>query len=229
MQGELLLFSARELTNEEAGGHGDHWGVFSDDLPEFLSHWPHDSTLGCRRQAPVAQALALTRTRSVGHHRPRQRDHADSSPRRVQHLGHGQGRQVMVWPTPSAIGGRAHGRPAQQTQARTQSPAGANPGQVARDVGARPPCSVQVHVAKLAKSAKLMPPQAFAAARLQRNPRKHPPATPPPADTPAAAHPAHRRHARPIAPLSSAACRPAGAPGWHQSALSRPCPGNTRC
>lgn len=39
MQGELLLFSARELTNEEAGGHGDHWGVFSDDLPEFISHW----------------------------------------------------------------------------------------------------------------------------------------------------------------------------------------------
>lgn len=36
---DLLLYSARELTNEEAGGHGNRWGVFDDDVSALISRW----------------------------------------------------------------------------------------------------------------------------------------------------------------------------------------------
>lgn len=39
MKSELLLASARELTNEEAGGHGNRWGVFAQDVEDFLGQW----------------------------------------------------------------------------------------------------------------------------------------------------------------------------------------------
>lgn len=35
----LLIDSAIELSDEEAGGHGGHWAVFDDDVPELMQHW----------------------------------------------------------------------------------------------------------------------------------------------------------------------------------------------
>ena len=36
METVLLIHSARELTDDEAGGHGNRWGVFDDDVPELI-------------------------------------------------------------------------------------------------------------------------------------------------------------------------------------------------
>jgi hypothetical protein len=37
---ELLIHSAKELTDDEtAGGHGDQWGVFDDDAPALIGRW----------------------------------------------------------------------------------------------------------------------------------------------------------------------------------------------
>lgn len=36
---ELLLHSARELTENEAGGHGNRWGVFTPDVGAFVERW----------------------------------------------------------------------------------------------------------------------------------------------------------------------------------------------
>lgn len=39
METNLLLLSAQELTNDEAGGHGNRWGVFDDDVSALLGQW----------------------------------------------------------------------------------------------------------------------------------------------------------------------------------------------
>lgn len=36
---DLLIHSARELTDDEAGGHGDHWSVFDQDLESLIDKW----------------------------------------------------------------------------------------------------------------------------------------------------------------------------------------------
>lgn len=36
---DLLLYSARELTDDEAGGHGNRWGVFDDDVSALIGRW----------------------------------------------------------------------------------------------------------------------------------------------------------------------------------------------
>jgi hypothetical protein len=36
---DRLLDTARELTEEEAGGHGNRWGAFADDLDTFVETW----------------------------------------------------------------------------------------------------------------------------------------------------------------------------------------------
>lgn len=36
---DRLLDTARELTEEEAGGHGNRWGAFADDLDTFIETW----------------------------------------------------------------------------------------------------------------------------------------------------------------------------------------------
>lgn len=36
---ELLIRSAQELTDDEAGGHGNRWGVFDDDVSALFGHW----------------------------------------------------------------------------------------------------------------------------------------------------------------------------------------------
>lgn len=36
---DLLLFSARELTEDQAGGHGNRWGVFDDDVSALIGRW----------------------------------------------------------------------------------------------------------------------------------------------------------------------------------------------
>lgn len=36
---DLLLFSARELTEDEAGGHRKRWGVFADDVAGLVGLW----------------------------------------------------------------------------------------------------------------------------------------------------------------------------------------------
>lgn len=35
----LLIYTARELTDDEAGGHGNRWGVFDDDVAVLFSRW----------------------------------------------------------------------------------------------------------------------------------------------------------------------------------------------
>ena len=35
----LLFDTRRELTNGEAGGHGDRWSVFADDVSAFINQW----------------------------------------------------------------------------------------------------------------------------------------------------------------------------------------------
>lgn len=39
MKKELLLLSAQELSTEDAGGHGNRWGVFNEDVSAFMSQW----------------------------------------------------------------------------------------------------------------------------------------------------------------------------------------------
>lgn len=36
---DRLLNTARELTEEEAGGHGNRWGAFADDIDTFIETW----------------------------------------------------------------------------------------------------------------------------------------------------------------------------------------------
>ncbi len=36
---DLLLHSADELTDDEAGGHGNRWGVFDDDVSALIGRW----------------------------------------------------------------------------------------------------------------------------------------------------------------------------------------------
>lgn len=35
----LLYDQARELSDEQAGGHGNHWGVFDEDVEGFVTNW----------------------------------------------------------------------------------------------------------------------------------------------------------------------------------------------
>jgi hypothetical protein len=39
MNQDLLLLSAMELTQDEAGGHGNRWGVFDNDVPALMDRW----------------------------------------------------------------------------------------------------------------------------------------------------------------------------------------------
>lgn len=64
--GDFLLETARELTDEEAGGHGNRWAAFAEDVERFLGDW-----LPVQRSRPRSSIL-VPRTR-----RPR-----SGSPRR---------------------------------------------------------------------------------------------------------------------------------------------------
>jgi len=37
---DLLIHSARELTDYKADGHGNRWGVFDDDVSAQIGRWP---------------------------------------------------------------------------------------------------------------------------------------------------------------------------------------------
>ena len=39
MENDLLIDSARELTDDEAGGHGNRWGVFEEDVSALIARW----------------------------------------------------------------------------------------------------------------------------------------------------------------------------------------------
>ncbi len=39
----LMLQNARELTEDEAGGHGDHWEVFQEDVGAFVGNWVREA------------------------------------------------------------------------------------------------------------------------------------------------------------------------------------------
>lgn len=39
MNQDLLMATARELTDDEAGGHGNRWGVFDEDVSGFIERW----------------------------------------------------------------------------------------------------------------------------------------------------------------------------------------------
>lgn len=54
MESKLLLYSACALTDDEAGGHGNRWGVFADDVPALISRW-----LGIAVEESEISALGL--------------------------------------------------------------------------------------------------------------------------------------------------------------------------
>lgn len=36
---DLLLSTSSELTDDDAGGHGNRWGVFDNDVPALMGKW----------------------------------------------------------------------------------------------------------------------------------------------------------------------------------------------
>lgn len=62
---DILLYSARELTDDEAGGHGNRWGVFEDDVSALIGRWlgmavekSEVPTLGIGDNAALEQVVA---------------------------------------------------------------------------------------------------------------------------------------------------------------------------
>ena len=62
---DLLLYSARELTEDEAGGHGNRWGVFDDDVSALVGRWlgmavekSEVPTLGMSNKAALEKVVA---------------------------------------------------------------------------------------------------------------------------------------------------------------------------
>lgn len=65
MNQDLLLLTAKALTDDDAGGHGNRWGVFDEDVPALMGKWlgvavndAEVSSFGIGDQAAMAQLRA---------------------------------------------------------------------------------------------------------------------------------------------------------------------------